>query len=180
MKRHASDWQINILSAEDIDKYNFKLPSVIDKIPLAQKSDIIRLNLLYLYGGVWMDATIFLNTNLNWLLDFTDKYDENEYFQPKLLNFKYFENWFIVVPKKHNLNILKHLNLFNEIIEYYPNHHKTYIYNKNYIKKFFFFNTSEKNKKYFLFYQIFGYLNENDKSFRPPINLQLSICILVH
>lgn len=53
-----------------LDKYNYinyvSLPeSIIDKfnagkIPIAQLVDMIRIELLYKYGGIWMDATLYL------------------------------------------------------------------------------------------------------------------------
>ena len=165
--KYIPDWDIRILKKNDIHKYNFKLPTTFDNINLSMKSDLIRLNLLYNYGGVWLDATILLNDNLDWLIKFTDKYSINDYFQPKLINANYYESWFIVSPQKHNNNILKQLNLMTEIAEFFPEHYKTYIYKSN-------CNYAQNKKKYFLIYQIFCYLEQNDILFKSPIKIPIN------
>lgn len=65
VKRHAGKHTINI-----IDKNNFKdyvdIPDYIlesfkeGKISITHLSDVLRFNLLYEYGGIWIDATVYL------------------------------------------------------------------------------------------------------------------------
>jgi hypothetical protein len=78
-----SKWKINILGSGDIleyylttgieDKLNGdSIDWVIDfinnpNIGVQKKSDLIRIILLKYYGGVWIDASTFLITSLDWL-----------------------------------------------------------------------------------------------------------------
>lgn len=63
--RNAEDFEVILLSKENYLKY-IQLPEhIIEKqkkgiITLTHLSDIIRVNLLKNYGGVWIDTTIFL------------------------------------------------------------------------------------------------------------------------
>lgn len=63
--KESTNHPVNILSLENIENY-IKLPNyILDKynkniITNAQLSDIIRMALLSNYGGLWIDATIFI------------------------------------------------------------------------------------------------------------------------
>jgi hypothetical protein len=60
-------WKVNILDDELIHQYlpNYQSPN---RLPKPQQSDIIRLELLEKYGGVWADATTLCNKPLDdWL-----------------------------------------------------------------------------------------------------------------
>ena len=65
-KKYLPEWDIKLLNDEDLVKYDIKKPDNFEKLVKAKQSDVIRLNLLYNYGGVWLDATIILNDNLDW------------------------------------------------------------------------------------------------------------------
>ena len=65
---YAPDWEITNIDDNNLQNY-IELPKDIDEIPnfpVQMKSDVIRLLLLKKYGGVWIDATVFLN------MDFTE------------------------------------------------------------------------------------------------------------
>lgn len=65
VKKYHPEYQINILSFDTIKDY-VEIPQKFytlleqKKIPIAIFSDILRLNLLSKYGGMWIDSTIFL------------------------------------------------------------------------------------------------------------------------
>lgn len=64
VRRHANKHKVIIISEENINQFvhipEFILTKVKDgRITFTHLSDIIRLNLLTLYGGAWIDATIF-------------------------------------------------------------------------------------------------------------------------
>ena len=62
INHYAADWEI--INIDDTSLKNYiNLPSKIDSIPIQIKSDVIRILLLKEYGGVWIDATVFLNMN---------------------------------------------------------------------------------------------------------------------
>ena len=63
IKHYAPDWEVRDLDGESVKKY-IELPEEVWNIPIQTRSDVIRIMLLAKYGGCWIDATIFLNTNL--------------------------------------------------------------------------------------------------------------------
>ncbi|MDO4762881.1 MAG: capsular polysaccharide synthesis protein [Flavobacteriaceae bacterium] len=68
------EYQINILDNKSIKKF---LPNIIEKnqhLPIANYSDVIRLDLLRTYGGIWMDASILLTENLDWVYKLKNQY----------------------------------------------------------------------------------------------------------
>lgn len=73
---HNSDWEITFLDKENIYEY-IDIKSVLEdrttRIYPVTQSEIIRINLLEKYGGVWVDATCFCQQPLdNWIYDYLD------------------------------------------------------------------------------------------------------------
>ena len=62
------DWELHIITKENLNQY-IEIPACIKEkvlnktISLTMFSDIVRFKLLYEYGGIWMDSTIFLSGN---------------------------------------------------------------------------------------------------------------------
>ena len=79
VKKYKKDCKIYYLDMNNIEEY-LKIPKYIlekienKKMIYAHFTDIIRLALLYYYGGVWLDATVLLTDNI------PQKYFEMEYF----------------------------------------------------------------------------------------------------
>lgn len=66
VQHYAPDWEIINLDDKNIGEY-IDLPAYLknsSNFPIQPISDLIRVKLLDKYGGVWLDATAFLNTNL--------------------------------------------------------------------------------------------------------------------
>ena len=69
MHQYAGEYEVRVVAATNLDQY-VKLPAYIvekhDKgiIPHAHFSDMIRLNILQTYGGIWIDSTILLTAPL--------------------------------------------------------------------------------------------------------------------
>ena len=66
VKRNAGDYSVLCLSEDNLNDYVMLPQHVIKKhekglIGEAHFSDIVRANLIYRYGGVWLDATCFLS-----------------------------------------------------------------------------------------------------------------------
>lgn len=107
IEHYLPDFEINILNQNNLKIY---LPEILEKrkeLPLANYTDLIRLELLYKYGGIWMDASILLTENLDWLfklkkehhtdlIGFYSDYCTTNYDYPIL------ENWFLASSKKNN------------------------------------------------------------------------------
>lgn len=72
--RHNPDWNIIFLDENNINDY---FPIIVAGHTPVVLSEILRINLLAKYGGVWVDATCFCNKPLNnWLFD----YLQNDFF----------------------------------------------------------------------------------------------------
>ena len=120
------EWNIILLNDKTI--YNFidktDFPNNYNKLEVTQKSDWIRLFLLYKYGGLWMDASIIINdpSEINYMYDkvFKENYEIAGYsFSNKLYSFEdyyTFENWFIISRKNSEI-IYKWLKEYEYAIE---------------------------------------------------------------
>jgi hypothetical protein len=107
------DYESHTLSEETLKDFISPedIPANYSKLMPQHKGDWIRLKLLSLYGGVWLDASIIVN-NLN---DFTSLYDESVLKQSEYTGFyvdlgknskgmpAYVDNWFIMAPINSNL-----------------------------------------------------------------------------
>jgi hypothetical protein len=73
--KQNSDWEIILLTEENLDKYcPLEIQPLLeaDNITKQALSDIIRINLLATQGGVWADATCFCTRPLDdWLPDYS-------------------------------------------------------------------------------------------------------------
>jgi len=66
--KHNPDWNIIFLDKNNIHNYH---PIEITEYTPVVLSELLRINLLPKYGGVWVDATCFCNKPLNtWLFDY--------------------------------------------------------------------------------------------------------------
>ncbi len=87
----------------------------------SHKSDVIRLELLYRYGGIWMDATIILNRTLDELLavNAQNHYDLIAFYRAGSTHdraYPVIESWFLAAPAR-NAFIGRWLHYFRPIIE---------------------------------------------------------------
>ena len=75
-KRTNPEYEINILSKENISRFlpgNYIFSSPHCKDSIQRSSDFIRLQLLYLYGGFWIDASTILNGSLDYFIKIQEK-----------------------------------------------------------------------------------------------------------
>lgn len=69
IKKYAPNHEVIIINEKNYRDY-IELPEFIENkfdmgiISRTHLSDIIRLNVLYLYGGMWIDATVFVSGNI--------------------------------------------------------------------------------------------------------------------
>ena len=110
-KYHNPEWEVVKLDSTNISEY-CELPKV--KTNLANYSDLLRVVLMYKYGGVWADSTLFCNKPLDsWIDDDTDSFiftrSDND------VTNKIICNWFVYANKdSHLIN-----ELYNRTIEYW-------------------------------------------------------------
>lgn len=103
IKGMLPEYTIRVLDKKTISNY-ISIDELSDEILIAHKSDYIRLKLLQKYGGVWIDASIILTKNLDWLMGkiatgqvFVFYSDECTLDFEKPIT----ENWFIIADKNN-------------------------------------------------------------------------------
>lgn len=71
------DYQIVKLNEQNLSQYTNQI--IVNKINyfkvVQQKADLVRLAVLCIHGGIWMDASIILRKSLDWFIDHGENYD---------------------------------------------------------------------------------------------------------
>lgn len=153
-KKHLPDWEVRLLTPETLPFY-WEPPQFLSSLPVNIQSDLIRLALLYIYGGVWLDATVMLRQNLDWLLKHIDDRQIEHFTGYRLIGKQYMESWLIAVPDTNDLLVGKWYETLYKALEKYPNidHPSQKI-------------PYTKDPNYYLLYHIFGNLIQEDQRFR--------------
>ncbi len=100
-----SHYKIIILNKDNIHNYIDKFPDNFTNYSIQTKSDFYRIYLLYTYGGVWLDTSIFLNIDLDFFIN--NKCNKCILFKESYNNTNsVYCCWFIISVYKHN-TILK-------------------------------------------------------------------------
>ena len=125
-KKKLPEWNIILLNEKTIHIFidETEFPKKYNKLTIPQKSDWIRLILLYKYGGLWMDSSIIINvpSEINYMYDkvFKENYQLAGYsFNNLIYSFdKYysFESWFMISKKNSDI-IYKWLKEYEYAIE---------------------------------------------------------------
>lgn len=109
-QRHAADFDIRILNSISCKKYCKNLPPCFESLSKTTKSDVVRLSVLYKFGGLWMDASVMLQQSLTWILDF------KHFFAFHLDYNEYLESWFLYSPRPNNELCLLWKQKLNDIL----------------------------------------------------------------
>ena len=180
-QHHNPNWEIVFLEDNNLNDFiDFKseLNLYREKIPLQAQSDIIRINLLNKFGGVWVDSTCYCTRSLDsWL----PKYLDSGFFAFSRPNTdRMISSWFLAANKNNHLveTYCTATNLF------WRNNPPLKVMNKNENKTFlesilFKFLTSKpanwhtpfiKNNfsfsHYFWFHYLFEHLYKRDAAFK--------------
>lgn len=114
-------WDLTIVSRSTLTKYipGFEIDHL--DMPLANITDLIRLELLNRYGGVWLDFTTILTQPLEYFLDIDRVYcyDIIAYYRKISTtdsSIPAMESWFLAAPP-HSVFIQSCLNEFNIVKE---------------------------------------------------------------
>lgn len=115
LKRHLTDREIIVITEENINQY-VEFPEHIQRkykegrIPCAQFSDLLRLELLVRYGGTWIDSTVLCTGNVN------DNQNINDYLNVDLFFFQFLKkgetrflgisNWFITASTNQKVLLI--------------------------------------------------------------------------
>lgn len=130
LKIYLPDYTIHILNADSVQEFlpNYKLEKR-DELPLANYTDLVRLNLLEVYGGIWLDASILITQNFDWVqqLKTSTNVELVAFYSDAVTNdfaFPILETWFLAAPK--NANIIRDWHHEFRNCYYSENPHKYY------------------------------------------------------
>lgn len=119
-KQVNQEYEFRLLNKDTYLQY---LPDVVFKanMPVANKTDVIRLELLWRYGGIWIDATVILRDSLDWIQEVNkDNYNEliGFYRDNDTIDYMYpvVETYFMAAPAG-SLFVKRWLELFGDIRE---------------------------------------------------------------
>ena len=119
IRKYCPDYELRIVTADNMHDY-VNLPDYImqkhkkGNITRTQLSDLLRLELLTKYGGMWLDATVFLTAPL------PDKILSAPFFAFHCREIYQAQSWFL---KAKSDNIILH-NLKNLMFEYWRRENK--------------------------------------------------------
>ncbi len=68
-RRSSPGYEIRLLDDVSAREWLQEIPSVLDHVSPAKRADWIRLELLRLHGGIWVDASSILTAPLDWVLE---------------------------------------------------------------------------------------------------------------
>ena len=113
-------YEIHMLNADTLAAYLPNVPAELRTLDIAKQSDWMRLELLHRYGGIWLDASVFLTRSLDWVMnqqqangaDFVGYYLERYAVGPK---FPVIDSWFMAAPPKSPF-ITDWLNIFEQAV----------------------------------------------------------------
>lgn len=148
-KKHLPDWDINVLDANSVKQYPIDKPSSFESLSVPAKTDVIRLSLLYQYGGVWVDASTLLLENLDWL----SQHSQHPYYG-FLLHNRYVESWFLFCPRPKEPLLKKWILTLNAILDTEP--HTAHVA---------YSSPCTSDGSYFMVYQAFCHLVATDREF---------------
>lgn len=96
------EYEFRLLDRLTVENYLPEL-TLPDEVGITHRTDLIRLQLLYHYGGVWMDATVILNQDFGWIEELSKQrcYDLIAYYRERsTVNYAHpvVESWFLASP----------------------------------------------------------------------------------
>jgi hypothetical protein len=120
-KKWAPDYEIHVLDKEST-KHIQKFKRSSDSIQ--RYTDFVRLDVLSKYGGIWMDASIYLTRSLDWIYE-----DDSEFIGYKCIgqqsepDIPVIDSWFLACTPDCNYmkdwyEEFKHMDSFDTVGEY--------------------------------------------------------------
>lgn len=106
LKKLNKGYIINVLGYHNLHNY-LKFYNFQNDTPIANQTDLIRLDLLYKYGGVWIDISTIFNVGLDKIfpiLNGENKYDLLAFYNKTSTtnyNSPIIESWFLAAPKNN-------------------------------------------------------------------------------
>lgn len=129
-KRFNPDYTIILLSPKNISQYISDLPGNFYQLITQKQADWVRLYMIMVFGGTWLDSSIILTQPLStWVDTIKDTYNSNGlllYMKCQSIDTFQVENWFIN-SSKNDPFISKWFYEFDRVIRMYSNDGKGYL-----------------------------------------------------
>ena len=106
IKNKNPDYEVNFLTPDTVHSFcDIDYARLVHATP-QQKADLIRFELIYQYGGIWLDASIIVYESLSWIQDLVIKYNTNCFAFYRAKNtinpkFPVLENWLLASTAKN-------------------------------------------------------------------------------
>lgn len=107
IRQKNSDYEVYLLSPENVAQYSKIDFSTLKAATPQQKADLLRFDLMYQHGGIWLDASIIVYENLNWIQKLLEQ-TKTEIFafyrkrNTTNMNSPVIENWLLAsIPHHH-------------------------------------------------------------------------------
>lgn len=98
------NYQVVLLNPENVNQYSELCLSDVQSATPQQRADLLRFDLIYRHGGIWLDASILVYENLDWIQRLIDE-TQTEIFafyrkrNTTNLNSPVIENWLLAGVK---------------------------------------------------------------------------------
>jgi len=186
IKKHNKDkfkgWELRFLNINTLKKYipeSAYNPNYNDLVP-ANKSDWIRLYLIYNYGGCWLDAGIILNNSDEFNKIYNDTVNKSSYMTvfkscDKTSTFTHssgvnlplvIDSWFILAPQRSYV-VKAWLDEFNYAMDYgFLNYKRKLIKEDTNISKIYFKNEEDT---YLMVHMCIQYVLQKKLTYLPSL-----------
>ena len=99
-------YQVYVLNPENVSEYSDIDFSLLKDATPQQKADLLRFDLLYQHGGIWLDASIIVYDNLDWIPELMQKNQTEcfSYYRKKNttnIDYPVLENWLLASVKNN-------------------------------------------------------------------------------
>ena len=106
IKNKNPTYEVNFLTPQTVHNFCNINDSHLKNATPQQKADLIRFELIYQFGGIWLDASTMVYENLDWIQDINSKNKTNSfaYYRAKnTINLQYpiLENWLLASTAKN-------------------------------------------------------------------------------
>lgn len=106
VKKTNPDYEVNFLTPDTVNDFCDIDFSRFPQATPQQKADLIRFELIYQHGGIWLDASTIVYESLDWIQTLVVKNQTNSftYYRAKNTTLKQFpvlENWLLASAKKN-------------------------------------------------------------------------------
>nr|WP_298892430.1 capsular polysaccharide synthesis protein [uncultured Acinetobacter sp.] len=106
IKTKNPNYEVNFLTPQTVKNFCNIDDSQLKNATSQQKADLIRFDLIYQHGGIWLDASIIIYENLDWIQALVSKNKTNSfaYYRAKNTtnsNYPVLENWLLASTPKN-------------------------------------------------------------------------------